>query len=381
MTPNGSARDGASVLDEQGLASLLTTLRARGYRLVGPTVSSGAIVYAEIEGAHDLPRGIGDEQDAGRYRLVERGDDARFGYAVGPHSWKQELLPPVVRLWRARRSDDGFELIDDDGDAPGPTAFIGVRSCDLHAIAIQDRVLLGGAFADADYASRRADVFVVAVNCGQAASTCFCVSMDTGPRAERGYDLALTELLDGEHRFLVETGSSAGASVLAAVPSRPAVLADLEAAQAASQHAADQQVRTLETAGLRERLQASYEDPRWDEVADRCLTCGNCTLVCPTCFCTSIQDTTDLTGDIAERERRWDSCFGVYYSHINGGSVRRAGAARYRQWLTHKLSTWHDQFDTSGCVGCGRCIAWCPVGIDITEEAAAVGAPRKEGPA
>ncbi|MCA8921947.1 MAG: 4Fe-4S dicluster domain-containing protein, partial [Planctomycetes bacterium] len=128
--------------------------------------------------------------------------------------------------------------------------------------------------------------------------------------------------------------------------------------------------RQLPQDGLPAALAAALEHPRWDDVAARCLTCGNCTLVCPTCFCTDVEDTSDLSGQVAERWRRWDTCFSLDFSALHGGSVRASGRSRYRQWLTHKLSTWHDQFGTSGCVGCGRCIAWCPVGIDITVEAA-----------
>jgi sulfhydrogenase subunit beta (sulfur reductase) len=117
-------------------------------------------------------------------------------------------------------------------------------------------------------------------------------------------------------------------------------------------------------------------------VASRCLGCANCTLACPTCFCASVSDTTDLEGETAARVRRWDSCFTLDHSYIHGGSVRASLRARYRQWLTHKLASWIDQFGVSGCVGCGRCITWCPVGIDITEEVAAIrardGASRRE---
>jgi Fe-S oxidoreductase len=95
-------------------------------------------------------------------------------------------------------------------------------------------------------------------------------------------------------------------------------------------------------------------------------------MVCPTCFCTTVEDVSDVTGDHAERWRRWDSCFTLGFSYIHGGSIRNSGKARYRQWMTHKLASWIDQFGTSGCVGCGRCITWCPVGIDITEEARAI---------
>jgi ferredoxin len=247
-----------------------------------------------------------------------------------------------------------------------------VRACELNAIAIQDKVFTGGKFVDRDYAARRAGIFVVAVNCGEPAGTCFCVSMDSGPRAEQGYDLALTEVLDGEHRFLVEAGSPAGEEVLAELSFRPAEESDVAAATAVTDSAAERMGRSMESFGLRELLADNLEHPRWDEVTERCLTCGNCTMVCPTCFCTSVEDTTDLTGTETARTRVWDTCFSLDYSYIHGGSVRASARSRYRQWLTHKLGTWHDQFDTSGCVGCGRCITWCPVGIDITEEVAAL---------
>lgn len=238
-----------------------------------------------------------------------------------------------------------------------------------------------GEHPDPRYAARRGDVFVVAVSCIRAGGTCFCASMDAGPRATRGFDLALTELVgEGEHVFLVEAGSEAGAAVARELPVRPASPEQIARAAVVSERTAASMGRALDTAGLKERLQQHLEHPRWDEVAARCLACANCTLVCPTCFCTDVEDTTDLSGETAERTKRWDSCFTMGFSHVHGGSVRTSIKARYRQWLTHKLAGWHDQFGTSGCVGCGRCITWCPVGIDITEEAAAVGRPAGPGP-
>ncbi len=227
-------------------------------------------------------------------------------------------------------------------------------------------------YSDRDYAARREDVFLVAVNCFEPGGTCFCTSMGTGPKVESGSDLTLTELLDLEHRFLVEAGSDRGAELLAELSGRPAVATDLAAAEQSVATAADKMGRTMETFDLRDLLDRNLEHPRWDDVAQRCLTCGNCTLVCPTCFCSAVEDETDLSGGEAERWRVWDTCFSVDYSHIHGGSIRPSGRSRYRQWMTHKLGTWHDQFGSSGCVGCGRCITWCPVGIDITEEVAAI---------
>jgi ferredoxin len=363
------------VVEPSALDDLIGALRRRGFRVLGPTVRDGAIVYDELESAAELPVGWTDRQEAGTYRLERREDDARFGYAVGPHSWKQFLFPARLRLWRAQLNgvaNGGEPQVEEEPLDETPLAFIGVRACELNAIAIQDKVFTGGKFVDRDYAARRRGIFVVAVNCGEPAGTCFCVSMDSGPRVEQGYDLALTEVLDGEHRFLVEAGSPAGEEVLAELSSRPAEEADRTAATAVTDSAAERMGRSMESFGLRELLADNLEHPRWDEVAERCLTCGNCTMVCPTCFCTSVEDTTDLTGQETERTRVWDTCFSLDYSYIHGGSVRTSARSRYRQWLTHKLGTWYDQFDTSGCVGCGRCITWCPVGIDITEEVAAL---------
>jgi ferredoxin len=363
-----------AVVDRAGLAALLEALAADGHELVGPTVRDGAIVQDTLRGIDELPRGIGDVQAPGRYRLRERGDEALFGYAASPHAPKRELFPPRVPLVQIRRGPRGLAI-----EAPEPPsrkiAFIGARGCDLAAIDVQDRVLRDGVHPDADYRARRAAVFVLAVHCGAPAGTCFCVSMDTGPRARGGYDLGATELLDGEHRFLVDVGTEAGGALLGRVAHRAATPEDLAAAEAVIDAAAARMGRTMETAGLRDLLMANLEHPRWQEVADRCLGCANCTMSCPTCFCTDVEDTTDLSGEIATRTRRWGSCFTADFAYVHGGSVRPSLRARYRQWLTHKLATWHDQFGVSGCVGCGRCITWCPVGIDITEEVAAIRAP------
>jgi ferredoxin len=363
----------AEVMDAAGLADVLDALGRQGYTVIGPTLGDGAIVYDRLDTVDDLPRGWTDEQGPGHYRLLRRDDDAWFGYAVGPHAPKRYLLPPSHTVWSAERTDDGAMRIIDDPTPVPRYAFVGVRSCELAAIAVQDRVFIQGPAVDTVYARRRDDVLLIAVNCGDPAGTCFCVSMGTGPRATSGFDLALTELLDEDgHRFVVEVGTEAGRALLDAATHGPATGADDAAARAVTDRAAQRMGRVMDTTGIKELLYGNLDHPRWDDVASRCLACGNCTMSCPTCFCTSVTDVTDLSGEHVERERAWDSCFTLDFTWTAGASVRTSTSSRYRQWMTHKLATWIDQFGTSGCVGCGRCITWCPVGIDITEEVAAI---------
>jgi ferredoxin len=246
---------------------------------------------------------------------------------------------------------------------------LGVRACELAAIKIQDRIFLHGPYVDRDYQARREAIFIIAVNCTVAAQTCFCTSMNTGPGCQAGYDLALTEIEDG---FVVEIGSPQGARIADRLDLRPAPAAALQAADAARQRAVDQIDRQMDTDGLRDLLMHNLDHPHWDQVAHRCLACTNCTMVCPTCFCSTVSDVANLAGNHVDRVRRWDSCFNLEFTYTAGGTVRNDIRSRYRQWLTHKLATWHDQFDSSGCVGCGRCITWCPVGIDLTEEVARI---------
>ncbi|MEX2587104.1 MAG: 4Fe-4S dicluster domain-containing protein [Actinomycetota bacterium] len=372
VQPDGGSSEATKVLiDRTGLDQLIAALGANGYLVVGPTVRDSAIVYDEIGSVADLPEGWTDEQDGGHYRLQRRLDDALFGYAVGPQSWKQFLFPPRNLLFSASRTAEGVRL--NEPDVEFPYAFVGVRGCELAAIDIQDRVFLGGAYRDRSYAARREPAFIVAVNCGTPAHTCFCVSMGTGPRVGPGFDLALTELVEAHrHVFLVEVGTDRGAQILSSVSTSQPAPGDPQAADAVVEGAAAQMGRQMDTTGIKQLLERNMEHPRWDDVAERCLACGNCTMVCPTCFCSSVEDVTDLAGDNAQRWRRWDSCFTLDFSHVGESSTRSSTKSRYRQWMTHKLGTWIDQFDTSGCVGCGRCITWCPVGIDITEELAAI---------
>lgn len=369
---------GEAVLEASQIDRLLEAIRAAGYELVGPVVRDGAVACEPIRAAADLPAGWIEEQGPGTYRLKREGS-LFFGLTVGPSGWKRFLHPPRVRMFTAKADAKTF-TVTDGPDPALPTAFIGVRPCDVAAIAVLDRVMLGGPVSDPLYRERRDRCLIVAAHCTRAAATCFCASMGTGPRAESGFDLALAEVREeGRHYFVIESGSPRGESLLAGLEARPAGEDERAAAARAVGRAEAGMGRKLDTTALASRLLSNPDHPHWDKVAARCMACGNCTQVCPTCFCTSVVDVAALGGGVASRVRRWDSCFAPDFSYIHGGGARNSVRARWRHWVSHKLGTWHEQFGGSGCTGCGRCITWCPAGIDFTEETVAIRAvPRRE---
>lgn len=357
------------VIESDRIGDIISALHRRAYVTVGPTVRDGAIVLDEIRTMADLPVGVHDEQTPGRYTLHSNGTPSLFGYVVGPHSWKKFLSPARLKLFSAHRDGKGFRIEREDQHAKTRLAFLGVRPCEVNAIKVLDEVFLQGPYVDTAYEARRESCFVLAVNCTRAGGNCFCTSMKTGPRATSAFDLALTEILgEGKHHFVVEVGSERGKELLSDVSHRAASAAEIEEALATTTEAAEGMSKRVDTTDIVETLNAHFEHPRWDDVAKRCLACGNCTLVCPTCFCSTVEDVTDLTGDHAERWRLWDSCFTADFTKIAGGNIRMSTRTRYRQWLMHKFAHWQGQFGSFGCVGCGRCITWCPVGIDITQE-------------
>jgi sulfhydrogenase subunit beta (sulfur reductase) len=400
------------ILPKARMDELIRLLAGDGFEVVGPRIDQDAIVYGPVRAASDLPIGWTDRQEPGSYRLEKRGDKAYFGYAVGPHSWKKYLFPASLALWNARRTESGFEVKDASVQAPR-RAFLGVRACELQAIAVQDHVFIdrAGQITDPYYAQARANLFLIAVECEHPGGTCFCASMGTGPeismdgsqpsnrkriarsepmtRADAGRlelpmtapsapverassppcDLALTEL---DESFVVQSGTAAGNKVIDRLGLAEAEATQWDESRQRVAAAARSMGRTLDTSDIHGLLHANQEHPRWEDVAQRCLACTNCTMVCPTCFCSTTEEVSDLLGNNVEHTRRWDSCFTPEFARVHGGNFRPSTRGRYRQWLTHKFASWFDQFDESGCVGCGRCITWCPVGIDVTVELAAI---------
>lgn len=355
----------------QGLDHLVTTLRDRGYTVIAPTVRDGVIAFATVTGVDQIACGVRDELAPGRYRLIDDPLSRHFHYVVGQDSPKRFFFPPKLELVALHVEGKKF-VLDRTAPKPPKLAILGVRPCDLAAIKVQDRVLGYGDHStfqrcetDTYYHRARKQSLLIAVNCTQPGGTCFCASMGTGPSATDGYDLSMTEMGGG---FILRAGSDAGKELVNELPVRHASPSEIELGQLKIDQACERMGRHMDNDGLKQLLFERIEHPSWDEVAQRCMACSNCTMVCPTCFCTTVTDSNDLATGTLSRTRRWESCFTHQFSYTTAGPVRSSVRARYRHWMRHKLGTWWDQFGSSGCVGCGRCITWCPVGIDITEQ-------------
>lgn len=348
------------------LPALIEAIREAGYRVIGPReeTGQGGLVYREIDGVEDLPQGLRDCQAPGHYRLVRTDSPRCFAWANTASAIKPYLYAPREKLWRAVRKEGRvhFEAVEREA---AKTAIIGVRACDLAALKLQDAHFLQGAYVDPYYKARRERLLLVAVNCSHAADTCFCASTGDGPEVSEGFDLLLDELDDG---YLLRVGSTRGAMIVAELPLQPASVSQIEFAVAQSQACCGQQ-RALPAPEYLARIGDELESARWTRIAERCLSCGNCTAVCPTCFCHREFETPALDGKSTEHWRDADSCFNEDHSYIVGEVVRHGTRERYRQWMTHKLFNWVPQYGRIGCTGCGRCTTWCPAGIDFVLEA------------
>lgn len=369
--PNKPPEIGAAiVISKPDLDTILKTLLSQGFTLAGPQVKDYTVILGPIESLADLPKGYQSQEGPGKYSLTSNGKENYFDVTSGPHAWKKYFFPPKAQLMVFQQDQSKAWSLANAEVEPPKTALIGVRPCDLAGIQIQDKIFLEGERCDPVYRDRREGAFLFIANCTEPCGTCFCTSMGTGPKAETGFDLALTELQD---IFLIEVGSEAGQEAIA----------DLEW-KAADDKIQKQAASTLDEAikkiglnlpnpdHLEKELLENLDHPQWENVAGRCLSCGSCTLVCPTCFCWDSTDKTLLPGDTIIRERSWDSCFNPDYSYVAHGNTRPNTRSRYRQWLTHKFASWYEQYGSSGCVGCGRCITWCPAEINHLDEIAVI---------
>jgi ferredoxin len=355
-----------SAIDKGELKELFHTLSG-AYTLVGPVVKDG-IIDLDTMNHDDIPAGFQDIQHPGHYRLRKEGDNF-FSFHPGPHSLKKFLHPSLYIQHSFERSKR-TTLTSGQPGRSRPYAFIGMRACDIRALSILNMVFKDIDESECGYLGYK-EIFVVAITCARPSDNCFCSSMNSGPEIKSGFDILLTEL---ENEFILERGSEKGKQVCRQLHARPAKPEELQAKERQTEACRAFMKKKMNVDDLPQFLYSQCESPLWKDAAVRCLACGNCTQVCPTCFCHSSFDLVTISGMKKQnqfsgrRMKKWDSCFSRNFARVHGGNFRLSRSSRYRHWFNHKFGYWLDQFGVSGCVGCGRCITWCPVGIDVTDE-------------
>ncbi|TCS40122.1 4Fe-4S dicluster domain-containing protein [Reinekea marinisedimentorum] len=344
---------------------LFSQLQSAGYGCVGPSVIDGAVQFGKISSVAQLPQGIELTVKPGSVR-VAKGDHQRyFAWPNGAQGIKPWLYRSRELLWRAEQTEQGFVFNRPEVNAE-PIAFIGARACDLAALQLQDLHFMYGDYPDPFYSAHRNALFIVGVNCSHTGNTCFCASTGDGPEIQSGFDLLLDELDDG---FIVRFGSEKGLKIFEQLELTPVSAEGHVDAKAQIAEVIAAQERALLHENMHANIFSNLDDREWDSVAEKCLACGNCTMVCPTCFCHREVEVQALDGKSSQHIREWDSCFNQDHSYIHGITIRDETRLRYRQWMSHKLGSWRDQYDRTGCTGCGRCISWCPAAIDFVAEA------------
>lgn len=345
---------------------MINVVLDQGFALNGPQIRDGAIVFAPLKQCDELPQGIEDQQSPGSYRLNKTSRKLWFSWANGPQAIKPMLFKPRELLWQVNRDSEGKLVFEKKQSREKPMALLGVRSCDLAALKLQDQHFIQGQYADEAYGQRREAMLLLAVDCHRSAQTCFCASSGDGPGVKTGADVHLRELDNG---FLVAAFSPKGQKIVDGLSLKPVQEEQMQIAQDRVEAAAQSQIRFLKDPG--DKLDTALLDsPFWEKIAGQCLSCGNCTSVCPSCFCFETLDDHDQALNQSSFYRQWSSCFTMDHSYMHGLNTRPGTRLQYRQWFLHKLVTWKQQYGRSGCVGCGRCITWCPAGIDITQSAA-----------
>jgi len=287
---------------------------------------------------------------------------------------KASFLPPMEEMFRFQKDKDNYKIEPPSQNGQKQLIF-GIRPCDARAMAILD-MTFEDAYQDPYYLSKRKNTVLVGLGCANPCQSCFCTSMGINPSESADVDLMLTDIGD---QFFVEEVTARGKELTAKTSGLKTATRDDEAkAKKAKESAYDKVTRKLDTEGIKDKLLASFDDEEfWKQTAAKCVSCGICTLLCPTCYCFDIND--ELVKDEGARFRSWDSCGFSLYTKMPMENPRKEKWRRVRQKVCHKYQFYPMTFDIIACTGCGRCIRLCPVNWDITKVLESVPAKAKAG--
>lgn len=336
--------DEVFVLDKKDLNSFVKKI-AKKYEVVGPVRKGKKYTFEKISSVEEM--------------------SLDYDTTILPP--KKLLLPPKEKLF-SFSIEDGVVKIKEEKEER-KTVLFAVHPCDVNAILLLDKVMEKD-FLDPYYFGKRRGMVLIAMNCTQPRENCFCTSFDTGPELKVGYDLLLSDL---GKKYLVEVGTEDGEKLVKGAKLRNAKKEDMKEKKKRINIVKRKIRKAIEIENLEKYLKKNFDHEKWGELKEKCLFCGSCTLVCPTCFCYNVTDFNSHTLRTGERIRNWDSCLTLEFAEVAlGGNFRKERDARIKQRIYHKLDYFKEQFDSLGCVGCGRCIDACVMEIDITEVISAI---------
>ena len=314
----------------------------------------------------DLVRGLSTDHEV--IGPIAKGDAFVFGTVLDPSELrldydatllppKKYFVPPAEELMRFDAREN--EVLTAKVQAH-PRVLFGVHPCDINALMLMDNVFLGE-YEDPYYKARRDSTLIVGVNC-LPSSSCFCNAWGTD-EVHWGFDIFLSDLGD---RYFVSVRSVKGAELLDRfVETRDIAEQDTADFQRVTREFKESFENHLDTAQLPLLLDAKFEDEVWDELGEKCLSCGACSMVCPTCYCFDVRDKLSPSGADGSRQRTWDSCmFSEFAEVAHGHNFRGTKASRVKYRYYHKQWGYLSKFERVLCVGCGRCARACKAGIN-----------------
>jgi len=296
------------------------------------------------------------------FKKIDRPDEVDFSSSNTQKPAKEVFFPQSETMFRYEKTGKQHQVTSTE-EVERKRVILGARPCDIQAVSLIDQVFSGKEFTDVYYVNKRKATTIIGMACDHPLSTCFCSSMKGGPFHREGSDLFLIDL--GE-AYLVELLTEKGKTFQKNKFLKEALAKDINLAKEVEEKATPKTDGSLPVAGIEKRLDQMLESPFWERVQEKCIGCRICTYLCPTCHCFDIVD--EALTNKGQRVRNWDSCLSSLYSQeTSGHNPRPTNRERTRQRIMHKFNYFPKNFDQIACVGCGRCIIYCPVNFDIRQ--------------